>query len=193
MNWEEASEWECNWWGDCGNTFNEESRQYIYARFMGLDEYATNWYGNKGWDFGKMRIIDIGGGPASMLLKSKAARRVVIDPCRFPNWVSQRYSECGIEFWNLKAEDRMPQKEFDLTLIYNVLQHVDDPTIVLEQAKATAREIRIFDWLETPISDGHIHSLKAEQLDQILSGSGKVHHIKEGGLVGKAYTGIFPC
>jgi hypothetical protein len=194
MNWTEAQEWERNWHGLCCNSFHEEERQYVYARHMGLNEFATNWYGNKGWDFGALSVIDIGGGPASLLLKSKASRRVVVDPCAFPNWVKARYQECGIEFRNSKAEDLAPVPEYDLALVYNCLLHVEEPKRIIYRIRNSCRELRIFEWLDTPISDGHIHSFTAEQLDGWLYGQGKVITMKgEAGLVGKAYVGIFPC
>lgn len=195
MDWQEAQHWEKEWHGLCNNTFHEEKRQYIYARYMGLDEFATNWYGKRGWDFGKLNVVDIGGGPASLLLKSKAKSRTVVDPCDFPNWVIVRYEECGIQFDNEMAEMKWPHDNmFDLALIYNVLQHVESPFKTIKNIKLASKEIRIFDWLETPISEGHIHSLKADQLDEWFAGIGKVIEMKgEAGLVGRAYVGIFPC
>src|SRR5439155_19676593 len=43
MTWTEANKWECEWHGDCANSYNEETKQFIYAKLMGLDTYATNY------------------------------------------------------------------------------------------------------------------------------------------------------
>lgn len=191
--WLRAQEWEKEWHGFCNNTFNEETKQYIYAKYMGLDEYATNSYGRRGWDFGELSVLDIGGGPASLLLKSKAKIRQVIDPCKFPQWVYRRYEQCGILFWGHKAEEIGADCSVDLILIYNCLQHTDDPQKIITVAKQHTKEIRIFEWIDTPISDGHIHTLKENDLNKWLGGIGKTRDMNgEAGLVGKAYCGVFP-
>ena len=196
--WQIANEWERDWWGDCSNTFNEEQKQYIYAHYMGLDEYKTNWYGRIGWDFGSKSVIDFGGGPCSMLLKSKAKNRTVFDPCIFPEWVQQRYEQSGINFVNTKAET-LPEWSIrwtisiksDECLLYNVLQHVENPELVITNARKIAKIIRIFEWIDTGISEGHLHNLKEDNLNEWLGGIGKVEDINQYPVVGKAYFGIF--
>ena len=197
--WEEAQEWESKWHGNCANTYNEETKQYIYAEYMGLNEFATNWYGRRGWNFGSRSVIDIGGGPCSMLLKSEANDKLVVDPCQFPDWVHSRYQQTGVVFFNIKAEDidRLNlavrfQAIFDLALIYNVLQHTEDPEKIISNAREIANEIRIFEWIDTPINEGHIHTLTSENLDRWLGGKGKSQFINRSPVVGKAYYGIFP-
>lgn len=195
MSWQDATEWERNWWGDCANSFNEEAKQYIYAKYMGLGEFATNWYGRRGWDFGDKKVIDIGGGPCSILLKSKATIRLVVDPCAYPSWVVRRYIECGVEFENRKAEDEYIRGHatFDLALIYNCLQHTENPALIIANVKRIAKELRIFEWVDTGLSDGHLHDLTEENLNEWIGvGEGKVMDLNEGPVVGKAYFGIFP-
>ena len=34
--WTTANKWESEWWGDCLNTLNEETKQIVYAKKMGL-------------------------------------------------------------------------------------------------------------------------------------------------------------
>ena len=66
---------EKKYWGDCTNTFLEEQKHYVQARLMGI--VAKNW----SFDAGGKRILDIGGGPVSMLLKTYNLREgVVCDP-----------------------------------------------------------------------------------------------------------------
>ena len=192
--WEEAQEWESKWHGNCANTYNEETKQYIYAEYMGLGEFATNWYGRRGWNFGNRSVIDIGGGPCSMLLKSEAKDRLVIDPCPYPEWVRARYADTGIHYWNIKAEDIdiYIKDQVDLAIIYNVLQHTENPEKIIANAKELAGEIRIFEWIDTPINEGHIHTLTSENLDGWLGGKGKAQFINRSPVVGKAYYGIFP-
>ena len=188
--WKEAQKWERQLWGNCTNTFSEEQKQYIYAHYMGLDEYKTNWYGRIGWDFGNKVIADIGGGPCSMLLKAKASQRIVIDPCNYPRWVISRYSDNHILFYDGKAEVAVIFG-VDICLIYNCLQHTENPSQVIKNALEFSKEVRIFEWIDTGVSDGHLHDLTEEKLNDWLKGKGKVEYINQPPCVGKAYYGIF--
>jgi len=31
MSWQKAQRWEKDWWGNCTNTFGEETKQLLYA------------------------------------------------------------------------------------------------------------------------------------------------------------------
>ncbi len=191
QTWEEANEWERQWHGNCANTFNEESKQYAYAHYMGLDEYATNYYGQRGWDFGDKKILDCGCGPCSLLLKSKGTLLVGVDPCKYPDWVMQRYAQCGIIFLNHKAEDVTWKEVFDEVLLYNCLQHVDDPEKIINNLLESSKIIRVFEWVDNGISEGHIHNLTEEKLNTWLDGEGKIINIDRNPVVGKAYVGVF--
>lgn len=192
QNWIEANEWERQWHGSCANSYNEETKQYIYAHHMGLDKYATNNFGQRGWDFGDQSILDVGSGPYSILLKSKAARMVAIDPCQYPEWISVRYAACGIDFINIKAEMMAFDEGFDECLIYNCLQHTEDPEKILERAWLHSKMIRVFEWIDEPISDGHIHTLTERDLNKWLNGEGRVLDLNQNPCIGRAYVGIFP-
>lgn len=180
------------WWGNCGNTWHEEQKQFSYAKRMGLSE---NWNCGHPPEFSGhgLSIIDIGGGPASLLLKTTGdERRVVLDPIEFPWWVRLRYEECGIEFWHMRAEDLgVARMKFDEAWIYNVLQHVYDPRVVIHKARAIARTVRVFEWIEIDPYPGHPHRLERNRLDRFLGGNGTVEDINENGAVGRAYYGVF--
>lgn len=192
--WKNAQEWERQWHDNCANSFNEEAKQFTYAQRMGLDEFkGYDRGGRTNWAFGDKLVIDIGGGAYSLLLKSTATIKAVVDPCDYPNWVRQRYNECGVDFYNIPAETiNENMRQYDIALIYNCLQHTQDPKLIIENVKKIAKEIRIFEWIDTGVSDGHLHDLKEEALNEWLGGIGKVENIREGGCIGKCYYGIFP-
>ena len=181
------------WWGNCGNTFHEEQKQLVYAKRMGL---RAEWGGAHPptYDLGGTSVIDIGGGPVSLLLKCvNRDGCAVVDPGRFPAWVGQRYEECGIMYWNGKGEeiDVESMAHFDEAWIYNTLQHVDDPEKVITNARAVADIVRIFEWIDVPPYDGHPHQLSEERLNGALGHAGYTVHLQEYGAVGRAYYGVF--
>lgn len=191
--WQEAQKFELDWHlYQQFNTYNEETKQYTYASLMGLNYYKTNYYGQIGWDFGEDSLIDIGGGESSILLKSKARKRTVLDPLmdRFPKWIRERYDCAGIEIISSKAED-FDSGLYDCVLIYNVLEHTDDPEKIIKNARKISKVIRIFEWLDTPTNIGHIHTLTEANLNKWLGGVGKVGTVDREGCTGKSFFGVF--
>lgn len=183
---------ETAWWGDVANTFHEEQKQLAYAQRMGL--YATlNCAHPPTFDIGGRSVIDIGGGPVSLLLKCvNRGRAVVADPAQFPPWVEERYGQCGIEYWRTEGEsDTLTGYSFDDAWIYNVLQHTVDPEKVIANARGLAKTIRLFEWIEVDPYPGHPHRLERETLDEWLGSPGFAAQIDDSGAVGHAYYGVF--
>jgi len=192
QSWSEAQIWEKNWHDNQQfNTYNEETKQYIYASLMGLNRYATNYYGIRGWDFGNQSVLDIGGGEISMLLKSRASKRVVVDPLNYVGWIRMRYKEAGIKFQNIKAEDIRFNEPFDIGIIYNCLQHTEHPSIIVNKIKRYCKVIHVFEWINEGISEGHIHNLTEEKLNEWFDGYGKVGNLNQYPCIGQYYCGIF--
>lgn len=190
MPWQDEQEWEKDWWGNCTNTYGEESKQFVYANRMGLKIFSD---GKSPYNFNAAGyILDIGGGPVSMLLKCPHATGLVIDPCSYPDWVYKRYDIGGIKYKIAGGEDISYENEFDEVWIYNCLQHVQDPEkIVYNALKATKTIVRVFEWLEVGISKGHPHNLTQKSLDEWFKGIGKTEHMNESGCTGFGYYGIF--
>lgn len=192
--WEQAQAWEYNWWkGVFQNTLNEELKQLVYAEKMGLkfapDDYSPYWI-----DFEGKSVYDIGCGASSMLFKGKNIKQAyALDPLfdKYPEWIKLRYKEAKINVLCGKAEEVAPGGQIDLILIYNVLQHTEDPEKIIAYARKIAKEIRIFEWIETGKSHGHPVVLTEENLNKWLGGEGKVEFINKNNAVGKAYFGIF--
>jgi glycosyltransferase involved in cell wall biosynthesis len=171
--WEIAQEGERAWWGDCSNTWEEEQKQVAYSEKMELAPLLHR-------DLSGKAILDIGGGPVSMLLKCKNfARAKVVDPMPIPEWVKQRYSEARIEYEQIKGED-IDELGWDEVWIYNVLLHVENPERVIEKAKAAGKTIRVFEWINTARNDMHPHVFTKGQLDEWLGCDGKVENITYG-------------
>ena len=167
LTWQEHQDWERDWWGDCVNTYSEETKQLSYAHRMGLliEPDVKQW---PIYDMGGRSVIDLGGGPASMLLKTRnLGDSLVIDPQDVPKWVLARYEEAGIEYVRATAED-VEAGGYDEAWIYNVLQHVRDPEAVVSTATKAAAVVRLFEWVDSPPHLGHPHELKREDLERWL-------------------------
>lgn len=189
----EHQAYEKDWWGTCQNTFSEEARQITYAHLMGLvntpDPYTGRW---PQYDLNGKSILDIGGGPSSLLLKTINGKTLtVVDPCDYPEWTKRRYALAGINVFIEPAEDFQTAERFDEAWIYNVLQHVENPNQIIEMAKNHAKLLRIFDWVNTPPSLGHPHTLTKEWLDEIIGCEGTVMYVNENSAVGQAYYGAY--
>ena len=190
-------DFEVQWWGDCVNTYSEETKQISYAHRMGLLQTTL---GEKWpvYDLGHKMILDVGGGPTSLLLKclSVGHGSMVVDPGEYPDWTRARYSAAGISVVRGAAETVLPGfgntgNMFDEAWCYNVLQHVIDPYAILTEMKRLAKRIRIFEWVNTAPSMGHPHRLDSERLNEVLGGLGNVENMNENGCVGWAYYGSF--
>lgn len=187
--WEKAQAWEKSWWSNCANTTWEDIKQMELAPYLGL-KVVPNAYTNLRIPMNGESILDIGGGPSSLLLKCENVKGTVVDPCDYPKWVAQRYKECGIDYKQMKGED-IKDGIYDEVWIYNVLQHTDDPKKIITNAKKVGKIIRIFEWIETGTNEGHLHSFNKAFYEKHLNGEGKVVKLSAKGLYGSAFTGVF--
>jgi hypothetical protein len=166
-------------------------KQLKYAEKMGL-KFFHNTKSPYNIDMEGKSVLDIGGGPVSMLLKCENVKEgVVVDPCDYPDWVMGRYQIAGITFVKSRGEDITLPQVFDEVWIYNVLQHCEDVQKVIENAKKCSKVIRIFEWVDNGISLGHPNNLTELDLNKWLGGEGKVEWLNEFNLKGKCYHGIF--
>lgn len=189
---------ELNYWGDCANTHDEDTKQLAYAACMGLT------VGHRRVELvGQPRVLDVGAGPSSMLLKATGRGRgcVAVDPLmgHFPRWVRNRYDAVGVMNFAASGEELPPLKQmgstkFDEVWLYNVLQHVEDPEKVVRNCRRAGRVLRVFEWVGIPAHEGHPHVLSSSDLER-WSGSGgtlRSHHHEPSGLHGTSWSGVFP-
>jgi len=181
-------DYELGFWGDCTNTYCEETKQWVYARLMGIrrEHWSLRVFGAS--------IIDIGGGPVSMLLKCHdAGPSMVADPLAsdYPHWTRDRYTTKGIAILPFRGEE-LPElgRIFQEAWIYNVLQHTDDPALVVKNSLAVCRRLRIFEWVNVPTCEGHPYMLTEAGLNDWLGTSGSVVPLSYEGCFGDAYVNV---
>jgi hypothetical protein len=185
-----AQAFERDWWGDCLNTWHEEEKQLVYAPRMGLDA-AYDVAHPPTFDLKYANVIDIGGGPVSLLLKciNRGPLCTVVDPCPYPKWVVDRYKQAGIEYIRAPAE-KIGWEWFDEAWCYNVLQHVEDPEFIMKKMKTRAARQRIFEWIDIPAYEGHPHELTSTIMRGFFP-TGTISNIAERGATGRAFYGDF--
>jgi len=192
MSWKDAQKWETGWWDSCVNTYGEEEKQILYARKMGLpffhnrkSPYNINMDGKS--------VVDIGGGPTSLLLKCTGlVRGTVVDPLPIPYWVELRYNEVGVYYDKRPAERFTTDTPYDEAWIYNCLQHTANPKRIVKNALKSAVIVRVFEWVNTRINEGHPHSFTPELLNKWFGGEGKKETLNgQANCYGDCYYGIF--
>ena len=196
QEWKAAQVGEADYWGDQyignENIKQELHFQKTYALYMGLGKVQfDNFLEDKD-------IIDIGGGPVSMLLKRKknsTGKSVVIDPLPLNLPTIERYLENKIFYWPAQAETVLPllgNQAYDEAWIYNCLAHVVDPVKVLKEAKRICKRLRIFEVLHTGTDYMHPWTFTREFFDNILGEGGSTMILsEEGGVRGEAFFGQF--
>lgn len=203
-HWLEAQAEELSWWRNCANTYWEERKQIVYATFMGLQFYEDG-HSPYNIEIGEKNILDLGGGPCSLLLKTtrfgnvtpsrpKHELSVVVDPCRYPDWVAHRYHSHGIDLRRVPAEHVQTKDLYDEVWLYNVLQHTEDPAKIIQNGFRALRSggiFRVFEWVNTPVNDSHPHSLTEEFLTEALGEGGNVDQFAHDGCFGSAFSGEF--
>lgn len=188
--WLNTQNWESGWWGDCHNTYGEETKQLLYVHRLGLRTFHDG-KSPYNFDVRGASVLDIGGGPVSLLLKCHNVRGKVVDPCNYPAWTRERYRLAGMEFEQIAGED-IAESGWDECWLYNVLQHVREPARVVANARRAAKIVRLFEWIDTGTSDGHPNNLTEAALNEWLGGEGKVEQLTgQNTCVGKCYYGVF--
>lgn len=181
----EDYEFEKDYWGNCCNTFDEDQKHYIYGKLMGLHREHYSF------DVFNKRILDIGGGPSSMLLKCLNLKEgKVVDPIDYPQWTVDRYSLKNISV-QVDIGENVDEYGWDEVWIYNCMQHAVDPQKIINNAKRAAPVLRLFEWIDVPAHDGHPHELTEKNLNEWIGSRGMTTYLSESGCFGKAYYGIF--
>jgi hypothetical protein len=136
------------------------------------------------------KIIDIGGGPTSMLLKTiNLSKGLVVDPLEYPKWTYDRYAAKRISCLVFRGEDVI-EEGYDEAWIYNCLQHTDDPELIIKNALNSAKTLRLFEWINIPPHEGHPIELTQKKLDEWIGKEGKIIMLADSGCYGIAYYNV---
>jgi hypothetical protein len=173
---------EKDYWGNCCNTFDEEQKHFVYASFMGIPKNRYSFI------LPNRSVMDIGGGPSSMLLKCKGLKNgKIVDPIEYPQWTKDRYKLMNIEVDVKPGEEVTETDAYDEVWIYNCMQHAIDPEQIITNAKRAGKILRLFEWIDVPAHEGHPHELTESNLNEWIGSSGKTATLSLMGCFGKAY------
>lgn len=137
--------------------YNNEETYERSALIILQDHFKVNVKTNL---IGK-KILESGGGcyPASYFCEG-LNKAVNIEPLcdQFPEEIKSKLLSKNIECVSTSFEEYKTRIKFDEVWFFNVLQHVKDPVLQIENAKKIAKIIRVFEPLDTAINNEHPHS-----------------------------------
>lgn len=190
-----AQEEELSFWQTPGAELGEQLKQLTYAKFLKLD-FTHDGSSPYVIDKTGLNILDVGGGPVSLLLKTIAKEKVVVDPCNFDKWVLDRYTANTVRYQTLEAEDIKYTEKFDEIWMYNVLQHTTDPSKIFNNIYKALKKggtFRFLDWVDTATNVAHPISLTYEKVSSMLQYDQSLikTNINENSAVGTIVYGVF--
>jgi hypothetical protein len=179
-----------DWWGNCVNTLGYEIKQVLFAQKIGLTRTETRMSPFV-FDMSGASIIDIGGGPVSLLLKCINFTGTVLDPgSGYPRWVYDRYQSLGIDY-TIEIGENLNSYGYDEAWIIDSLQHTINPELVLKNAKKAAKTVRVFEWINTVYSQASPHMLTENFLNNTLGVIGTTEYLNLFGYTGVGYSAVY--
>jgi len=116
-----------------------------------------------------LKILESGGGAyPSVSICSGLKKAVNVEPNydNFPEHVKDNLKSINVECISVGFEDYTGRAKFDEVWFFNVLQHVRDPFLQIENAKKIANTIRVFEPIDTAVNNEHPHSLSAKFFEE---------------------------
>ena len=154
--WEETQSGEIHDY-DYGNEENYKNAVHIILRDHFNIDPENDLVGKK--------ILESGGGCYPSTYFCKGLKKAVnVEPLsdKFPENVKSRLNNANVECVSVGFEDYKGRSKFDEVWFFNVLQHVRDPYLQIENAKRIANVVRVFEPIDTAINNEHPHSFNMQ-------------------------------
>lgn len=126
-------------------TYDRANSHAAYRKIFSYFGIDTNQHGKV--------IVEVGCGPYPAVLYCVNVKAVVFEPL----WTKPAYCEKDIE-WKQMAFEDSGNLSADETWLFNVLQHVRDPELVIAKAKQVANTVRFFEPVDYPTCIYHPHT-----------------------------------
>lgn len=168
----------------------EERKQHDHNTLgVGIEAYRNGYrqyFAHLGVDHSQVigkTIMEIGCADFPALYYITGYHKgIIIEPMPSPimhKLVSNKVTE--IEVVTMPAED-YDFPEVDEVWLLNVLQHVIDPTVIINKAKAAADTIRFFEPIGTPLDKCHLHSFTLDYFRGHFGQGVVKHYVAEEGV-----------
>jgi hypothetical protein len=118
-------------------------------------------------------VTDFACGPDSLLHVSRCWTEAhAVDPLTFTDEDEARYRDAGI-VRHIGTAEAYDKPQTDEAWAYNCLQHTYDWAMALRGIARTARHtVRLFEWVEVPTDELHLHTLTEPALRNVLTSEG---------------------
>lgn len=186
MNWERANEIESNYWGIFTAELMTLKHQELYIDALNIRSDYFDVIDNS-LNFSDKKILDVGGGPASLLLRTNNTKGnchdgiiegVIIDPVIITEHQLDRYKYFNLNFINDKGENidlyYNDKNHFDETIIYNCLQHVENPIEILDKITHISKRIRLSEPINASTDEAHLHEFTSKYFDDYFINFNKI-------------------
>lgn len=153
----------------------EKTHNIILHNYFGIDPKK---------DLVGKTVIEPGGGSWPAIYFCTGLKRAVnVEPLldNFPSYVTSKLTERNIELVSMPFEDYSDDVIFDELWMFNLLTHVITPKGQIDKAKRIAKNIRIFEPLNTAINNEHPHTMTVEFFDTLFPNIEK--NIHKGGSI----------
>lgn len=154
--WNDAQLGEVNRY-DYENKENYKNSAYIILRDHFQIDPEIDLVGKK--------VLESGGGCYPAVYFCKGLKKAVnVEPLydKFPDHIKTLLTDAKIECISTGFEDHKGRLKFDEVWFFNVLQHVRDPYMQIENAKNISNVVRVFEPIDTAINNEHPHSFSIE-------------------------------
>lgn len=187
--WEAAQEAEREYHMNADFRAPERRKREHYRSMIGITEEGTRG----------LSVIDVGGGPESLLLDYPEIDGTVLDPLSFGEEDERRYAEASIKRLILPVEqwesNGRPER-YDEVWVYNCLQHVRDLDEAFRRIRNMGKTVRLWEWCEIPTDSMHLHVLTADRIRRAMQGWKIVDEMEGKWTIGsrppdKFYAGVF--
>jgi 2-polyprenyl-3-methyl-5-hydroxy-6-metoxy-1,4-benzoquinol methylase len=166
--WLEANKAEQVNWDACfRNNEMDTLREISFRRYSGIMEIEHEQ------DLSGLRILDIGAGYTSILpLFKNYGKSAVVDPSYPYDEIVTYYFKHNITYICMTAEKFLKTnpsiRNFDEIWIYNVLKHVQNPDVILDNLAKRASKIRIAELTDDITDVAHPFIIKPDWLKEKL-------------------------
>lgn len=169
--WEQALSGELNHY-DYGNADNYKRASFIILKDHFDIDLGTDLVGKK--------VLEVGGGAyPSILHATGLSKAVCVEPNfdNFPEEIKDKFKSSNVEGISIPFEEYKGKIKFDEVWFFNVLQHVRDPLLQIENAKRIAKTIRVFEPIDTATNNEHPHTFSETFFkEQFPESEVKIYH-----------------